>query len=249
MAQSEGEQREKTESLATAERLPQVARNAPVRPQQAELPPLLYKPNQLDPRPFVSPPVHLPADAAGGSHLNDRPMLVRFDNYDPEHPVHEPYGGKVALAWFLRLGWVETHSDNWDMLWCGKGQYQHLVALGKPLPSPGQVHNHCFVAGLLAGNKGSFTTNHAVMHRKFGDDYSHVPESYELPVDHAALVSRMELEPDTLWIYKPSNGARGSGIKLVWMPVQVERNIVKASVQRYIERPYLLEKRKVHLRL
>jgi hypothetical protein len=189
--------------------------------------------------------------SGGGSHPMHRfhrPLLVRFTNYNATSPVRNPYGGEAARRWFQRHGYVETDSNDWDVLWCGKGQYLNFAAQSLDLPRPWQSHNHCLGAGLLAGNKHSFVTHHNLMARRFPQDYTHVPETFDLPIEHAALLARMKQQPDEMWIFKPSTGARGEGIRLVWEGSQVPRT-GRNTVQRYIEKPYLIEGRKVHLRL
>lgn len=201
-----------------------------------------------------------------------RPLLVRFSNYNATNPVRTPYGGEAARRWFQRHGYVETESNDWDVLWCGKGQYLNFASQSLDLPRPWQSHNHCLGAGLLAGNKGSFVTHHNIMARQFPQDYTHVPETFDLPLQHASLLARMKEHPDEMyecytiiiyympyastatyprhhmhvlkllivafgrWIFKPSTGARGEGIRLVWEGSQVPR-AGRNTVQRYIDQP------------
>ena len=88
------------------------------------------------------------------------------------------------------------------------------------------------------------------MRARFGDDiYGHVPETFELPGEHAKFMAVMAREPDTIWIYKPSAGSKGRGIRLIWKPEHASRVQERAAIQRYVRRPYLLEQRKLHLRL
>ena len=117
-----------------------------------------------------------------------RPLLVRFINYNATTPIRTPYGGEAARRWFQRHGYVETDSNDWDVLWTGKGQFLNFAAQALDLPRPWQSHNHCLGAGLLAGNKHSFTSNHNIMARKFPEDYTHVPETFDLPIEHAQLL-------------------------------------------------------------
>ena len=183
-----------------------------------------------------------------------RPLLVRFKNYNTTNPVRTPYGGEATRTWFQRHGYVETDSNDWDVLWCGKGQFLNFAAQGLDLPRPWQSHNHCLGAGLLAGNKHSFIMHHNLMRHRFPEEFTHVPETFDLPIEHAALMKRMAEQPEELWILKPSTGARGEGIRIVWGNMEkhglepVPRQ-GRNTVQRYIERPYLIEGRKLHLRL
>lgn len=128
-----------------------------------------------------------------------RPLLVRFTNYNTTNPVRTPYGGEAARRWFQRHGYVETDSNDWDVLWCGKGQYLNFASQSLDLPRPWQSHNHCLGAGLLAGNKGSFITHHNIMARQFPQDYTHVPETFDLPLQHASLLARMKEQPDEMY--------------------------------------------------
>ena len=128
-----------------------------------------------------------------------RPLLVRFSNYNATNPVRTPYGGEAARRWFQRHGYVETDSNDWDVLWCGKGQYLNFASQSLDLPRPWQSHNHCLGAGLLAGNKGSFITHHNIMARQFPQDYTHVPETFDLPLQHASLLARMKEHPDEMY--------------------------------------------------
>jgi hypothetical protein len=60
------------------------------------------------------------------------------------------------------------------------------------------------------------------MMAQFGADaYAHMPETFEMPLEHAAFVRTLASQPGSLWIYKPSVGARGEGIRLVWRADQV----------------------------
>jgi hypothetical protein len=128
-----------------------------------------------------------------------RPLLVRFTNYNTSNPVRTPYGGEAARRWFQRHGYVETESNDWDVLWCGKGQYLNFASQSLDLPRPWQSHNHCLGAGLLAGNKGSFITHHNIMARQFPQEYTHVPETFDLPLQHASLLARMKEHPDEMY--------------------------------------------------
>lgn len=236
---------------------------------------------------------------------------VRFKSYDrpPKGATkaekkkfeRRVYAGKVARRTFGWFGYEETKVDDWDLLWTGKGQYQFLRNSGLPMhPHPHQDHNHCFGPGLLAGNKASFIRLHSAMVKKVGRDaYSHVPETYDLPKEHAVLMRRMAEaeakaaaggggggEAAPLWILKPSTGARGEGIELLWRKDQVrfevgpkraalgagwrgpnfDRSMLmppgsvhaqvpppssqeSVAIQRYLDNPFLIDGRKVHLRL
>lgn len=134
-----------------------------------------------------------------------RPLLVRFANYNATNPVRTPYGGEAARRWFQRHGYVETQSNDWDVLWCGKGQYLNFAAQSLDLPRPWQSHNHCLGAGLLAGNKHSFVTHHNIMAQQFPDDYRHVPETFDLPLQHASLLARMKEQPDEMYEHYTRN--------------------------------------------
>jgi hypothetical protein len=118
-----------------------------------------------------------------------------------------------------------------------------------------QRHNHCFGTGLLAGNKRSLVRRHNAMRDMFGSkDWSHLPETFDLPDDYHELMERMAASaagrgaPPEMWILKPTLGARGEGIELISTPEQVPQQ-GDNTIQRYIADPYLVDGRKIHLRL
>ncbi len=153
------------------------------------------------------------------------------------------YGGLAARRTLAYFGWEETLGDDWDLLWTGRGQYDFLRQAGlRNEPSVGRRHNHCFPSGLLAGNKKSLVKRHNTMVDLFGSaEFAHLPETFELPHQQEELIERMEEEQSKyaqlvqagqdaaavatpsrpLWILKPTLGARGEGIELLWDTAQV----------------------------
>lgn len=173
----------------------------------------------------------------------------------------KPYGGLAARHLFEYFGWEETRGDDWDLLWTGRGQYDFLRQVGlRREPAPGRRHNHCFPSGLLAGNKKSLVKRINSMVDWFGRaEFEHVPQTFELPYQYDELIEMMESEsssatetadavPESLWILKPTLGARGEGIELLWNASQVPLS-GENTVQRYISDAYLIDGRKIHLRL
>lgn len=74
------------------------------------------------------------------------------------------------------------------------------------------------------------------------------PETYNLPAEQETLQQAAEQAPDTAWIVKPANGARGEDIQLLdtldSLPMQGDW-----VVQRYLDAPHLYQGRKYVLRL
>ena len=184
------------------------------------------------------------ADAARGGRR------VRWRSYSnnsaPGRARSTAYGGLAARRTLAYFGWEETRGDDWDLLWTGRGQYDFLRQAGlRNEPAAGRRHNHCFPGGLLAGNKRSFVKRHNTMVSLFGGaEFAHVPETFELPYQYGELTERMGEEQAKyeeerklqaasaaagavaatgrpLWILKPTLGARGEGIELLWDTRQV----------------------------
>jgi hypothetical protein len=163
------------------------------------------------------------------------------------------YGGLAARRTLAYFGWEETKGDDWDLLWTGRGQYDFLRQAGlRNEPAAGRRHNHCFPSGLLAGNKKSLVKRHNAMVDLFGSaEFAHLPETFELPYQYEELIERMDEEHTKydaqrkvragasnatavaavtatsrpLWILKPTLGARGEGIELLWDTVQASSHL------------------------
>lgn len=74
------------------------------------------------------------------------------------------------------------------------------------------------------------------------------PESFVLPEDRAALLDYAARESGASYIAKPPRGSGGQGI-FVTRDVHALADRADVVVQRYIERPYLVDGRKGHVRL
>ena len=75
-----------------------------------------------------------------------------------------------------------------------------------------------------------------------------VPAAYEMPFEYHALQSAASEAPDTLWMLKPKNGARGRDIRLLDDVAEAPTDS-RWMVQEYLARPHLMNGRKYVLRL
>ncbi|MBS0331523.1 MAG: tetratricopeptide repeat protein [Proteobacteria bacterium] len=89
----------------------------------------------------------------------------------------------------------------------------------------------------------------ALTARATTDPGGRFPETFVLPQDRAALAA-FAASPDapTLYIVKPIRGSGGQGIR-VTPDISVALDEADVVVQRYIDRPYLIEGRKGHCRI
>lgn len=88
-----------------------------------------------------------------------------------------------------------------------------------------------------------------VLKRIAPSDHAHVPETFVLPADRDALLAfAAAAPPGTLLIAKPIRGSGGQGISIVddARTIADREDVV---VQRYVDRPYLVDGRKGHLRI
>lgn len=75
-----------------------------------------------------------------------------------------------------------------------------------------------------------------------------VPETFNLPAERADLLRHAAAHPGALYIVKPAKGSGGQGIS-VTDDVGAAAARTDVVVQRYIDRPYLIDGRKGHLRI
>ncbi|CAI8021259.1 Deoxyadenosine kinase [Geodia barretti] len=183
-----------------------------------------------------------------------RPLLVRFDWYSRKTtPVHIGYAGKTARAILEPYGFVETHSDDWDLLWTMVPQWEALHTTKTPgLPRPWQVHNHCLSLSNSRGISGSKVSQwemYRCMREKHGEEaFSYMPDTFILPKERFRL-ERELVKEGSPWIVKLSVGKRGLGIKLVSTSSGIPSDAHEYVAQKYIRRPFLVNGRKFHMRL
>lgn len=188
--------------------------------------------------------------------FNLRPPVVRTFYYGAVNRPHIGYGGKSARELFEARGWMVPekdgkYSNEWDLLWTFGPQY---AVLPPGMPRRWQKHNHCLglpEAWGIHGTKDSQWACYVEMRRRFGRKrYNYMPETFALPSELRLWMSATVADPGALWIFKPSFGARGQGIRVLdAVPKDATVAETRAVVQRYIPSPMLYNQRKFHLRL
>jgi glutathione synthase/RimK-type ligase-like ATP-grasp enzyme len=89
------------------------------------------------------------------------------------------------------------------------------------------------------------------LQRFFPEDFSFTPASFLLPDEVVELEEYIRKNPGYTFIAKPSKGRGGDGIFLIRRFQELPRSALTHDflVQRYIENPYLMDKKKFDLRL
>ncbi|HWB23109.1 MAG TPA: hypothetical protein VG652_09505 [Gaiellaceae bacterium] len=160
--------------------------------------------------------------------------LVRRFAIDPDGV--EPLVHDVLV----QEGWQPTtiSAGDWSLLWsmgeASAATYAHL--------RPGQLVNHFpGIAALVRKDRLAWTLAGALAEDEIG------PETFALPGELARFRARAAAAPELLWIQKPKAGARGEGISVLRSPDEVEAG-GNWLVQRYLDRPHLIDGRKYTLR-
>lgn len=159
------------------------------------------------------------------------------------------------MAILRPYGFMETTSDDWDLLWTMVPQWSSLPTSPSPdlqLPRPWQRHNHCLSLTDnrgISGGKISQWQLFKCMRKAHGSrHFSYMPESLILP-DEVSELERVFKTDDSPWIIKPSTGKRAMGVKLITSVHDIPDGTEKYIAQRYISNPLLLDGRKFHMRL
>ena len=136
-------------------------------------------------------------------------------------------------------GWepVGTAGD-WSLLWSigdpAAGVYAHL--------GPAQFVGHFPGIGALVSKDGlARTLKRAQIEGEIA------PETFALPSELARFRARVRAAPELRWIQKPKWGARGEGVAVLGSPDELETGGTWL-VQRYLDRPHLIDGRKYTLR-
>jgi len=156
----------------------------------------------------------------------------------------------------LPFEWASTH--RFDLKWVEcRGQHDYLRHI------PGQLVNHLPNNDVITAKTRLVETLRA-HEASTGERFAWAPSSYlsEKASDRLAAWAEAEAASDSMWILKPSRGLGGKGIELVHgsaalrerlFPPHAEGRIANCPmegwvVQRYVDRPLLLQGRKFDIR-
>lgn len=116
-----------------------------------------------------------------------------------------------------------------------------------------QKTNH-FPASWHLGRKDLLWRNIRTMQQRYPDGrFDLMPQTYLVPGHFKFWMAAREAEPKAWWIWKPINSSCGRGIKL--LPSHLTQKVIgrleskQGIIQRYVERPLLLDGYKFDLRL
>jgi len=117
---------------------------------------------------------------------------------------------------------------------------------------PFERANH-FPGSWHLGRKDRLWQNIHRMKRKWPHEFNIMPVSFVIPDYYNAWVSARENLPSAIWIYKPNNMSCGRGIRLLSSNIDpaLDKKMSQKSgvIQRYIDRPLLVNGFKFDLRL
>jgi tubulin polyglutamylase TTLL5 len=161
--------------------------------------------------------------------------------------VHPPHSLPLVTEVLTAAGWERGElSDDWTLLW----------SLGAPAPAvyrrlqAGQHVSHLPGIGALTRKDSLAKTverGRRLLAARGIDIPPFMPETYVMPDDLAALRAHAADEPGARWIQKPRSAARGIGVRLLADLDEVETGS-NWLVQRYLDRPHLIDGRKYTLR-
>lgn len=146
---------------------------------------------------------------------------------------------------FAAAGWTSTDEREASLHWLqGAPDPVSFFALGE-----GQRFNH-FPGFAEFGHKGRFHRNVTAARLRAGEpaDYAFHPTSFDIPDQYDEWRAEADRSPGDLWIVKPPRGGQGQGIRVVADPDRVPSD-EELVVQRYVDRPHLIDGRKYVLRV
>lgn len=152
-----------------------------------------------------------------------------------------------VLEW---SGFKRTPSQTKPALFWGKRLH---VSCFPHIPKFQKV-NHFPASGVL-GNKSKLAHNINAMCTKYGDPFKGIiPRTFVLPLQRMEFEKYAKEEVQSksdplVWIYKPSNGSCGAGIRLFKSFEDVPDNDANVVVSEYIHNPLLINGFKFDLRI
>lgn len=153
----------------------------------------------------------------------------------------------------LPFDWSSTH--RFDLKWCEcRGQIDYRRHLD------GQLVNHIPNNDVITAKARLLETLRA-HESSTGEEFSWLPSSFlsERPSDCLAALAQADAEPAAAWILKPSRGLGGKGIEIIRGAATLRNRLFPTEgrgqtptegwvVQRYVDRPLLLQGRKFDIR-
>jgi len=140
-----------------------------------------------------------------------------------------------------------TTSSKWSLHWGSHPTPEMLRGFHRF-----QKANH-FPASWQLGRKDLLWRNVYRLKRQFPQQFNIMPASFVMPDDFASWTSAREQSPGAIWIYKPASLSCGKGIKLYTsVPNLVsDKKLAQKSgvIQRYLDRPMMINGYKFDLRL
>jgi Tubulin-tyrosine ligase family len=114
----------------------------------------------------------------------------------------------AVLGAFKAGGFVETESNNWNVLWSPPIKSETLKGFTKY-----QKCNH-FPSAWQLGRKDNLWMNFQKMKRLYGNDYDFCPQTYIFPDDYNRFLTEREGNIEHMYIMKPVASACGKGIQV-----------------------------------
>jgi len=152
--------------------------------------------------------------------------------------------GKLVRAILEQVGFMQTDSHEWNLLWAGTVPPRYLF---DGLADYQRINHYPRTEELT--RKDRLHLNICKMQDKFGKDpFNFLPETYILPDQFSEFAGRFQETPNWLWISKPNASSQGKGIFLI---ESLSDAIVTDLhvVSRYISNPFLVDNLKFDLRI
>uniref|UniRef100_A0A7S2RSL0 Tubulin--tyrosine ligase-like protein 5 n=1 Tax=Rhizochromulina marina TaxID=1034831 RepID=A0A7S2RSL0_9STRA len=145
---------------------------------------------------------------------------------------------------FARAGFERVQGKGaWNANWGKHPTHKELAGLNRF-----QKINH-FPSSWCIGRKDRLMRTLQKFRRSHGPTFHFHPEGFQLPVEKKVLEMKVKAEK-SIWIIKPSASSCGRGIRLIHQGnLNTLPSNKAAVVQRYVERPYLINGHKFDLRL
>jgi tubulin polyglutamylase TTLL4 len=106
-----------------------------------------------------------------------------------------------------------------------------------------QKYNH-FPKTYQLGRKDNLWRNYSKLNKAYPNDYNFIPITYLIP--NNIIEFKANYKNSNMWIVKPKNSARGSGVRLLKNISDLPKECI---VSKYLDNPHLINNKKYDLRL